>query len=587
MRKASRRATEAIEGSGLSARIRGVVLEVVGSTRLWEREQLDVARELTAHFLDGLERGATEDELLESFGEPRQLAGLIRRGKIRGRSMGWWAMRRTGQGLAALLALLVLAYAWSAARFHFDQPRIARDYLAELNEPARGIPEQDRAWPMYRRAVLMLPALPEELERSWPPEGPESPAWAAAMEYLGACAPAIELVHAGAAAPALGVEVSRLPDQELAAHAARLKGQAPPPPAVVADEGPVLYSVLLPHLGELRKLSRLLLFEARAASAAGEGRRFEAAIDSITSVAEHSREQPLLIAQLVSLAIHASANEEVGRMLRDNPGLLDDAALVRLAHRLGAPMFTIRFDTERMGFDDFMQHAYSDDGRGGGRLTAKGLRSFEGVGVELSPGTAVLGPAMAMIAADRRATSDLYHRMMDRMQTQVGRPLWEWENLDFEGDLERLGGPLARQRHYFTFLLIPALERSGVAAAQTSQVRDATVTAIALELYRRRHGEWPSSLGELTPSFLPTVPRDQFTGGPIGYVLGETGPVIYSVGADRKDDGGRAVDGIARNASEWIPLSRVAEQLLKRNPRDNIDGDWLLWPRPRANRADE
>ncbi len=49
----------------------------------------------------------------------------------------------------------------------------------------------------------------------------------------------------------------------------------------------------------------------------------------------------------------------------------------------------------------------------------------------------------------------------------------------------------------------------------------------------------PENLNELVPQFLPTVLADPFDGQPLRYHRLAKGYVIYSVGQDGHDDGGR------------------------------------------------
>jgi len=53
-----------------------------------------------------------------------------------------------------------------------------------------------------------------------------------------------------------------------------------------------------------------------------------------------------------------------------------------------------------------------------------------------------------------------------------------------------------------------------------------------------QHGGLPEKLDELTPSLLAEVPEDPFTGAELEYRRTDKGYLIYSVGRDRKDDGG-------------------------------------------------
>jgi len=70
-----------IEGSGLPRQAADLVKLVVSRTRLRRSEQVDVARELCAHFADGLAAGRNESDLIADFGGPGEAAALIRRAR--------------------------------------------------------------------------------------------------------------------------------------------------------------------------------------------------------------------------------------------------------------------------------------------------------------------------------------------------------------------------------------------------------------------------------------------------------------------------------------------------------------------------
>ena len=65
------------------------------------------------------------------------------------------------------------------------------------------------------------------------------------------------------------------------------------------------------------------------------------------------------------------------------------------------------------------------------------------------------------------------------------------------------------------------------------------IAALAAERYRRERGRWPESLDQLVPSQLAAVPSDPLAAGPLRIRRFPDGLVIYSVGFDRRDDGGK------------------------------------------------
>jgi hypothetical protein len=66
----------------------------------------------------------------------------------------------------------------------------------------------------------------------------------------------------------------------------------------------------------------------------------------------------------------------------------------------------------------------------------------------------------------------------------------------------------------------------------------AAKAGLAAEEFRIEHGRLPRDWNELVPRYLPSIPHDSFAGGPFQFKTTADGIVIYSVGTDRKDDGG-------------------------------------------------
>jgi hypothetical protein len=76
-------------------------------------------------------------------------------------------------------------------------------------------------------------------------------------------------------------------------------------------------------------------------------------------------------------------------------------------------------------------------------------------------------------------------------------------------------------------------------AKQELAARRVAVAAIAVERYRRAHaGAAPASLDALVPAFLAAVPEDPLSLKPLVYRRDADACVLYSVDANRKDDGG-------------------------------------------------
>jgi hypothetical protein len=89
-------------------------------------------------------------------------------------------------------------------------------------------------------------------------------------------------------------------------------------------------------------------------------------------------------------------------------------------------------------------------------------------------------------------------------------------------------------------------------------------TACALELARRAGGKYPDSLEALAPGYLSRIPVDPTSGKTFRYLVEPDGAyLLYSVGFDRKDGGGK---------------------VKREKDRDHEDPDWP-WLAPRATKG--
>lgn len=112
--------------------------------------------------------------------------------------------------------------------------------------------------------------------------------------------------------------------------------------------------------------------------------------------------------------------------------------------------------------------------------------------------------------------------------------------------------------------------------AKAEARRRLIMTAIALERFHRRHGNYPPSLAELTPEFLNRPPVDFMDGQPLRYRLTEDRHfVLYSVGLDGVDHGGKW-QSPQQNERPYPRPYEPYEFGLKPEPD-------LIWPRPAAD----
>ena len=596
-----------IAASNLPASAADLIRRVVAGTRLWWNERADVADELIAHFTDGLAAGASVEALVHDFGDERAASGLIRRAKRRNRSLFWHAKKWTFRGLLALVAL----YGIIVVRFLIGTPSIRVDYLAKFNASTMQLKEDDRAWPLYRKAMLSLGVAPEKGkedegylrrieekkagDRSLIDATPADAEWPELKAWLAAHNEDLTLLRTAAEKPATGF----LYGEDGAQVDAALGWNA----SAVVDQ-PLLrgsmISVILPNLHYVRELAKILRADLHVARDEGDAARVVADLNAIFDLGRHQNE-PFIVSRLVGIAIYGIGLDELRKIVETRPSLLSDAQLIALAHRtasIGGETASSLIDLagERMCYYDILQRMYTDDGNGDGRVTVDGVREISQINVSewgrtrTNPATlAAVGSVLSAVASRRDALAE-YDRLMDLNERLIARPLRDALNEDgvrSEADrrFRRIQTSVTETARFFPLTTFyPSLTRAYWSAEKLLAERDGVVIGIALELYRRQHGAYPNTLDALAPAYLPKLPVDTITGMPLHYTSIAGWPVVYSVGADRDDDGGRLpIENGELHPERAAELERTDKLSIPQRARQ--DGDWILFGEEAAGEA--
>jgi hypothetical protein len=91
-------------------------------------------------------------------------------------------------------------------------------------------------------------------------------------------------------------------------------------------------------------------------------------------------------------------------------------------------------------------------------------------------------------------------------------------------------------------MLVPAVHKVQQAEDRAAQTQRNLEVAFALAAYRADHERYPEKLEALAPNYLAAVPGDLFSGKALVYRPSEKGYLLYSVGVNGMDDGGRSYE---------------------------------------------
>lgn len=580
-----------ILSAALPEPIRELILRTTKRTRLWRSERVDVAAELIAHFRDGLDAGESPEDLVRDFGDTKQAAMLIRRGKIRNRSMLW----HTKRFLLRTAGVLFLVYIGLAIYFSIGTPKVSVNYIARLNEPILKLPQDQRAWPFYRQLAAAFEAdetlkdrdfelSPTASDKRWP----RAAAWVKAHPHL------LELTDQATARPAMGFVYGA--DGSIR-ELEQVKG-AGSFPSVNKDD-PFYNSVigvLLPQLNHLRQTANLLACDARLAAEEGDASRWFRRITQLQVVADQSNEPGFVICGLVRIGIESLRLSCIESMLQSYPSLLSEEQLVELAHRnarhaTAADLITFRM--ERLGFEDVVQRIYTDDGNGDGRIAARGLSNMQAVtngnnaymvnsnaSVSEQMAKVAVAPVAAIMLASRKDLMQRYNQVMDRAEARLHEPWREHARQPLFIEAQNIRSSVIEGWRYILIsVMVPAIDRAGVTAERVIVAQDAINIGIALELYQRKTGHYPPTLADLSPAYQPHVPVDPCDGQPMRYKLVDGKPLVYSIGTDLDDDGG--IEPFVKPNVSLKPAPNSHSLAIGRAD-ERYDGDWILYPTPKT-----
>jgi len=288
----------------------------------------------------------------------------------------------------------------------------------------------------------------------------------------------------------------------------------------------------LPQLGCLKNLARIVAL--KAALAAEEGRADEWADQTVLllHLASTIEEEPTVISHLVRNAMvrmavttterglnHVGPGEAAAEELQANFARIGETNLLPRAlmgeRAMMIPMFRLSWSE----IQNLNQH-------GEGQSQPRKPQRYSG------------NPMIFFwLTGFFERDLNFYLQTMDKgiSLAQLPPPA----NLMLTNELDT-ASQVAHQRGYlYSAMILPAFSNVARREASTQAQLELAQVAMAVERFHNIHGTWPENLMALRPHFLNIVPSDPFDGQPLRYHRLEKGFVVYSVGPDGEDNGGR------------------------------------------------
>jgi hypothetical protein len=523
---------------------------VIRKMRYRREVREDVQAELTAHFEDKLKDCVTEEEreqqsgqLIAEFGDAKLLAVLLRRAKKRCRPLWKTAVARTFQ-TAGIIALCFIIYViW----FMSGRPVITTDYVAELNRINRPVTDDTlNAAPLYHNAIERYSKLPEDifllLRKKYWEVTPEQKQLMA--KWLTDDHEILELVVSGTQKPYYWRTYTDKHKQKTSE----------------------MISILLPHFNGFANLARSLTWRARLCAEDG---RYEDAFDDVQSCyrfGRHLKGEGFFMEQMVACGVEKVANQALRDILSEHR--IDAATLAALQkdyeQMIAGENFVIGLEAEKMSLFDEIQRCFTADGRGEGHLYIKRIRE---IAEPLSWSSADSWLATNFVQVlftppNKQQTLTAANKLYDYIQevTLKTPARIRAEQIDIDKELLRF----ASSNVLFSIFL-PAVERIIEYSYRNKADVQATLSIIAILRYKQDTGGYPEDLEQLIGgAYLKELPMDPYTDEPLVYRRTGDNFILYSLGHNFKDDGGKSEIDSKGRARLW-----------------DYEADAVFWPVPK------
>jgi hypothetical protein len=401
---------------------------------------------------------------------------------------------------------------WEAQKAAAEADRLDPGWRFEDLEGGRAeVPDEENAALVVLAAAKLLP-------RSWLPLPP--PPDPGLNEVIPELLPVLQLDEKQAKdlRAALGTAAPALPTARQLADMPRGR--------FVVNWSPDLVATLVPHLQEAREVAQLLTLDAALRAQDGDA---DGALASARAALDAGRaigDEPAEISQLVrracaSLALRSAERtlaqgEPSGPALEKFQQLLEDEA--------AQPTLLVAMRSARVGMDAAL------------KVFKAGKFNYQSFGMRMP----VLEPAPVMSVVDA-AKARAAHAPYLRYTTELVE-IAKLPQPQQQARLQKLKKPEAILPKILEALIEGGDDKKLLQSFHRHQaLLDSAVAALAAERYRRHKGRWPETLADLVPDYLAKVPLDLYDGAPLRYRHLDDGVVIYSIGPDGQDDGGKIV----------------------------------------------
>lgn len=418
------------------------------------------------------------------------------------------------------------------------------DPIADYNTRLEGFGPDDFAWPLIVEASELYgsPGVP-----GFDALGPGHPGWESLTEVLARAdiQRLVEILVRSSHKPVLGMPMlGQIDDTTPFEH---------PEPSDTSRLG----------------LDRLLIADGYVGAVSRDPLRFRDRIESALRLLLLDEEPLLRIAQSRRGFLVESIVHRVGRVLDQYPQMIDeqtaasiDDLLERVVER---GVLTIHADADLVFYEDMVRRMVDDRGAYDPAKVAALTASDRSSGPP--PSDAPRSAFTPSLWSSYEVLAEEYERAAAAGAVPWTLPAEDW--LDAKVWMVRIDSIPGRAGRMLAGYPVIGLKSEAEKARTRHQALLGLRVAIAAHRHTLRNGVPPVSIEAIDADLLTFEPIDGFTGGRLVYRWTGEHHMVYALGADRDDDGGR--HGLDL---EGAAMLRITDEYLS----EIVDGDWVVFP---------
>ncbi|MFH2068436.1 MAG: hypothetical protein ABII89_03110 [Candidatus Omnitrophota bacterium] len=312
------------------------------------------------------------------------------------------------------------------------------------------------------------------------------------------------------------------------------------------EEGPAM---LLPHLAKMRRLAKLTA--ARTYILIYQGRYKESLESAKTGllIGDSLANEPILISQLVRIAMDQITTESFQPLfdnfsyaisIKDYQNIISEIdkkdkyvakGLEGVPPLIGSYSFRFALGEIDIDFDD-INARFS---------TGKKITDFADFMSYESSGTPWFYWKLYGSYLGRPILKEDYIFYIQSFSTLMElsqKPYFSVKNEISKWESKPLDTIFTKPKHPISSMTLPALSRVLTQQARYNAILDTFKLALALKIYKQKHGYYPDMLISLFPEVISQLPLDPFTGKDYIYRKEGRGFILYSIGRNEHDDNG-------------------------------------------------